>query len=65
MHSARQIKITDFGLAKLLDDDVESYQGTGGKVNVNGMTGVTLNNAADYTRGLYRTPNSNPSPFFR
>jgi len=32
VHSSRQIKITDFGLAKLLGDKVESYQSTGGKV---------------------------------
>ena len=32
VHSSRQVKITDFGLAKLLDDQHESYQSTGGKV---------------------------------
>jgi len=32
VHSSRQIKITDFGLAKLLGDKVDSYQATGGKV---------------------------------
>jgi len=32
VHSSRQVKITDFGLAKLLDGAVESYQSTGGKV---------------------------------
>jgi len=32
VHSSRQVKITDFGLAKMLDNTAESYQSTGGKV---------------------------------
>jgi len=32
VHGPTQIKITDFGLAKLLECDEESYQATGGKV---------------------------------
>ena len=32
VHSSRQVKITDFGLAKLLGSTADSYQSTGGKV---------------------------------
>jgi len=32
VHGPTQIKITDFGLAKLLECEEESYQATGGKV---------------------------------
>jgi serine/threonine protein kinase len=34
VHSAQQVKITDFGLAKLLDCNEESYQATGGKLPI-------------------------------
>jgi len=32
VHGPTQVKITDFGLAKLLECEEESYQATGGKV---------------------------------
>jgi len=32
VHGPTQVKITDFGLAKLLECDEESYEATGGKV---------------------------------
>jgi len=32
VHGPTQIKITDFGLAKLLECDEEGYKATGGKV---------------------------------
>lgn len=34
MQSAHQIRITDFGLAKLLDYNEEQFQATGGKVKI-------------------------------
>jgi len=33
VHGPTQVKITDFGLSKLLECDEESYQATGGKVS--------------------------------
>jgi len=38
VHGPAQVKITDFGLAKLLECDEESYQATGGKVIIAGFT---------------------------
>jgi len=49
VHGPTQVKITDFGLAKLLECDEESYQATGGKVvtfssktvNISHFSGIT------------------------
>ena len=34
VQNAQQVKITDFGLAKLLDLDVEEFHAAGGKVGL-------------------------------
>lgn len=38
--SPNHIKITDFGLARLLDTDEKEYNADGGKVGVSGFTAV-------------------------
>ena len=39
VQSANSVRITDFGLAKLLNYNEEEYRSTGGKVSTTGDTG--------------------------
>lgn len=43
VQSAGQVKITDFGLAKLLDYNEEEYHASGGKVGVVIMLKIVTN----------------------
>lgn len=54
MYSPGQIKITDFGLAKLLDYNEDEYHAAGGKVTpLWYMNGIVLSIGLGYANNFY------------